>query len=444
LKLPLAAKVKEYVQRVYAAGTGLLGIINDILDSTKIEFGKLRIEQIPFDLHATAKDALDAVITRADEKGLRCMLKVAPSVPRVVIGDPLRVRQVLINILGNAVKFTERGSVTLEVSSEVSEHAGTIEFKVSDTGIGIADDQIQRLFEPFSQADDSTTRRFGGTGLGLSISRRLIDLMDGRLGVTSVLGQGSQFVIALPLHEADVDASVDFAATQSSVDDRYDGICILCVDDNAENRNLAVELLQTVGAQVVVAADGQEGIDQLFAHPSRFDLVLMDIHMPNLDGYEATQRIRAREEFCELPIVAATASASPEEWAKCLAVGMNDYLVKPISPNLLFAKLRQWIRHRGSSASASANSVAIAGKTPASVDAADVPRSRDALIDYLEACDSMARDFFDEHEATVVYGLPVDTAARLANFVRTYRYEHALDELRRIGATVGETEQPHT
>ena len=485
LDTDLQDRQRDYVSKIHAAGNTLLRVVNDILDFSKIEAGKLRLEHTPFALDQVLDSVITYVAQKAQEKGLELILQVAPEVPQDLLGDPLRLAQVLTNLLGNAVKFTATGEIQLLVRCERREgqHAG-LYFEVADTGIGMSEAQIGRLFEAFSQADDSMTRRFGGTGLGLSISRRLVELMGGRLEVSSSPGVGSRFAFsvafelaqsrppkALPgildslrvlvvddhpvarevllrlLHgfpfrseavssaaealvavrradggdrfslvlmdlrmpdqngieatrrikqdrclssppavilltaygdesiaseavEAGADGFLHKPATASTLLDaiigtfgmdaapqpgpthsgqELAGLHILVVEDNDINQQIARGLLERIGATVTVADNGRMAVDTLAeTAPDRFDVVLMDLQMPEMDGLEASRRIRAIPRLAGLPIIAMTAHAMVEERQRCMEAGMNDHVAKPIVVERLVQAILRQVKERGS------------------------------------------------------------------------------------------------
>ncbi|MDR2215259.1 MAG: response regulator [Nevskiaceae bacterium] len=490
LKTQLNARQRDYVEKIHNAGTSLLGIINDILDFSKMEAGELDIESIEFDLEEVMSNVSTLVGEKVFAKGLELLFDVRPDVPTKLIGDPLRLGQILVNLVNNAVKFTERGEV--RVSVRVAERLGNkakVEFQVIDTGIGMNEEQAQRLFRPFTQADGSTTRKYGGTGLGLTISKRLVELMGGRISVESELHRGSTFTFtawlafaseaavaavvpqelndmrvlvvddnaaarellvdrlhALPFQvdqvasgaesieavrqaaadhqpyqvvlmdwkmpgmsgvEAarlikripdspaviivtafgrdDVRAEVEQArldgflvkpvsasallnailqtcasaedesveALESGADYGLHGVRLLLAEDNEINQQLAVELLESVGATVDVAENGRIAVEKLLTRGEHaYDAVLMDLQMPEMDGYEAVARIRAHASFAQLPIIAMTAHAMPEERERCFASGMNDHITKPIDPEGMYHTIRHWVRSRNGAARA--------------------------------------------------------------------------------------------
>ena len=334
---------RGYLTKIQYASNSLLGVINDILDFSKIEAGKLDLESREFPLEEVLQQVSAMVATRAAEKELEFRLEIAPGVPAILVGDPLRLGQVLTNLCSNAVKFTERGEVVVTIAPAPAApgEPEALRFTVRDTGIGMSAEQARKLFQPFSQVDSSSTRRFAGTGLGLVISKRLVELMGGTIGVVTRQGRGSEFSFTAQLGHG---AHPESAPAQVSAGDLSSlrGARVLMAEDNDFNREVATELLESVGIEVTPARNGQEALDQL--RTGRFDAVLMDLQMPVLDGYEATRRIRAEPELAALPIIAFTAHALIQEKARCLAMGMNDYVSKPIDPQALFAVLASWIR----------------------------------------------------------------------------------------------------
>ena len=322
LDTELAAQQRELVATVRDCGEHLLALVDDILDYSKLEAGKVALESVPFDLKALAERVLAMVESQAKAKGLvlRLRWQVMGAVQRV--GDPTRLRQVLLNLLVNAVKFTRTGGVTLTVAGT----GETLSLRVADTGIGIAADDVARIFDRFSQADASTTRRFGGTGLGLAISRRLVELMGGVMRLESIVGQGSTFSFRIPLRLAATAAKAEADEPEVAA---CTGLKVLLAEDNEVNRFLAISLLRKLGCEVVVAEDGRQAVEA--ASRQAFDLVLMDCQMPEMDGYEATARIRALDgPIASVPIIALTASALAEDRERCIFSGMSDFLSKPI------------------------------------------------------------------------------------------------------------------
>ena len=354
----LAPAQREYAEIIVSSAQSLLRIIDDILDSSKIEAGVLELHVSDFDLRRVVDDVMRLLAPEARAKGIGLSAAVDPAVAEAVRGDPGRVRQALVNLVGNAVKFTEEGAVTVLV--EPVRGAGEthmVRFEVRDTGIGISADARDRLFRPFSQADSSTTRRFGGTGLGLAISRRLVEMMGGRVEVRSEEGKGSTFSFTVPLEPADPAAVARAnaeAAAAASLPDVADSTVprrgrVLVAEDNAVNQKVTVRMLERLGFAAHLVGTGQEAAAA--ARRERYDAILMDGQMPGMDGYEATSRIRAYEgPVRHTPIIALTAGAMRADRERCMAAGMDDYLAKPISPEQLEAVLGRWIPAAGAAA----------------------------------------------------------------------------------------------
>ncbi|UUX96003.1 PAS domain-containing hybrid sensor histidine kinase/response regulator [Aquabacterium sp. J223] len=327
---------RQYIDQIADSAESLSAIISDILDLAKIEAGKLQVDTMAFDLHAMLATLQRGYTTLADARGLNFQLELGPEVPRVVMGDRNRVRQILNNYLSNALKFTTRGAISLRVHGPTQ---GLVRFEVRDTGPGMDAATQSRLFRPFTQADQSTTRRYGGTGLGLSICHELAALMGGSVGVHSQPGTGSSFWAELPLDEATDEAVASSGfGTLDGDDDALAGARVLMVEDNPVNMMIAVALLQQWGARVVEAHDGREAVaavERAEAAGDPFDAVLMDVQMPEMGGHEATSLLRRRYDAQRLPIVALTAAALVSEREQALAVGMNAFLTKPIDAQRL-------------------------------------------------------------------------------------------------------------
>src|SRR3954470_21177915 len=333
LRTSLDKGQREHVETLRACGEQLLGTVNAILDFSKLEAGKLDLESVPFDLRATVRAVMAVHRTEAQLKGLAFREEVAPDLPEYVLGDAVRLRQALSNLVANAVKFTTRGTVVVKV--EAAGHK--IRFAVEDTGIGVDATAGERLFQSFSQADASTTRRFGGTGLGLAIVRHLASLMGGEAGFENCEGGGSRFYFEAGLPAAE---PAQRAASREKIAARP--AKILLAEDDTVNSMITSAFLRDAGHEVDVARDGQEAVEA--CRRGAYDLVLMDCQMPNLDGFEATREIRRREgEGRRLPVVALTASSLAGDREKCLAAGMDDHLGKPIDPEELAATLARWL-----------------------------------------------------------------------------------------------------
>jgi CheY-like chemotaxis protein len=334
LDTPLSPNQRDYLETVRQSADALMEIINDLLDLSKIEAGRMEIESIDFEPRALLEHLCKPIALSAHRKGLAFALELSPSVPRFARGDPGRLRQVLVNLLGNAVKFTQHGQVVLTVEARAESAAPgatQLHCTVRDTGIGIPPDKQSLIFDAFAQADSSTTRRFGGTGLGLAITRRLVGAMGGQISVQSLAGEGSTFRFDIRLLAAAAPQTPPAAAPAIDADapgacEGARGLRVLLAEDNPVNQKLASLMLLKLGHEVTIAADGAQAVALVGAH--RFDLVLMDMQMPGLDGIEATRRIRAAGHA--LPIVAMTANAMATDRDRCLAAGMTGFLAKPV------------------------------------------------------------------------------------------------------------------
>jgi PAS domain S-box-containing protein len=327
---------RGYLKIVKSSADSLLSIINDILDFSKIEAGKLDLDPIDFVVRDRIGDVLKSLALRARAKDLELACEVDPDVPVVLVGDALRLCQVILNLVGNAVKFTDQGKVVVHVKVSVREaNRILLHFAISDTGIGIAPDKLETIFAPFEQADGSTTRKYGGTGLGLTISARLVRLMGGRVWVESEVGKGSVFNFTATFG---VGQSVVTADPAVAIPD-LGKLTVLLAEDNAVNQIVAVGLLKRLGHTVVIANNGKEALVALARQP--FDLVLMDVQMPEMDGFEATAALRTRERSTgrRTPVIAVTANAMKGDRERCLDAGMDGYVSKPIQP----AELRRAI-----------------------------------------------------------------------------------------------------
>ncbi|NER05525.1 MAG: response regulator, partial [Okeania sp. SIO3C4] len=360
LQTDLTPYQQDYLTKIQSSGQSLLEIINDILDFSKIEVGKLELESIPFELDQILNHIKNILALKAAEKGLELLFQVGDEIPQYLIGDSLRLTQVLMNLASNAVKFTETGSVTIGVQLlTYSQETVCLKFQVQDTGIGISPSQMEKLFQSFTQVDASTSRQYGGTGLGLAICKGLVNIMGGIIGVDSELGKGSIFYFEVELGylwEPDDNSSYqvfnDSRQTQFSSMrelEEIQGADVLLVEDNAVNQQIAKELLQKVGLRVDCVTNGKEAIAKVMEQI--YDLILMDIRMPGMDGLEATRRIRslakeddsATEWFAAVPIIAMTANAMNIDRAKSSAAGMNYHLSKPVNPQELYQTLLKWI-----------------------------------------------------------------------------------------------------
>jgi PAS domain S-box-containing protein len=363
IQTDLTEKQRDYLTKIETSAQNLLTIINDILDFSKIEADKMHLNILKFNLENVMTNVYDLTYPDAVKKGLAFFFHIDDYVPLSLEGDPLRLQQILMNLISNAVKFTDKGEVVIRVELYDKFKSGErdytrLRFSVRDTGIGLTPEQIKNLFQLFTQADGSITRRYGGTGLGLAISQRLVQLMGGEIDVSSEIGKGSTFTFLIPLGIGEKAEKFDSAATtdkkiemtarvvhdtdKKSLMAQLGGNCVLLVDDNFINQQIAREILETAKIKVVVAKNGKDALDKI--NQELFDLVLMDIQMPEMDGYKATEIIRQDQRFKAIPIIAMTAQAMSGDKEKCLAAGMNDYITKPINAQTLFLTLSRWLK----------------------------------------------------------------------------------------------------
>jgi PAS domain S-box-containing protein len=340
---PLNAEQREYLQAVDNSGKTLIAIINDILDLSKVESGRLEFERHPFSLPELLGSLVGIFKPKAQEKALQLGYSVGPEVPKMVCGDATRLNQILLNLVGNAVKFTDQGEVGIEVkvTQEASDRYWLL-FEVHDSGIGIAQDKLESIFESFTQASNATTRKYGGTGLGLTICKRLVELQGGRIGVESVLGQGSTFFVELPFGRCDdVAESPADSPTAEPADTPLQPARILLAEDNQLNQVLARRILEQAGHTVVIGSNGLEALR--LVEQGTYDLVLMDIQMPEMDGFSALRAIRAHQDprIRLLPVIALTAHAFAEEAERCLNAGFSEFMAKPFQPDKLLGLIRK-------------------------------------------------------------------------------------------------------
>lgn len=361
LNTPLSPQQHDYLDKILGSSQLLLGILNDILDFSKLEAERLTIVIEAFNLDELIHNLDSLFYARAQEKSLAFQLEVTDDVPRYLLGDSLRLQQILVNLISNSIKFTEQGVIHLLISvvEQPTDERVTLRFALADSGIGISEEQQQHLFQAFTQADGSISRRFGGTGLGLVISRKLAQMMGCDIVCHSILGEGSQFCFDMPFALAKQDTETlnkktnRQVITTNQLRDAAKGLVntsVLLVEDNPLNQQVASELLRAAGLKVVTANDGQQALE-LVSHQD-FDVVLMDIQMPVLDGLQATRQLRNQTRFADLPIIAMSAGVTLDEQAKCESAGMTDFIAKPIDPLLMIEKLAKALRVRKTSASA--------------------------------------------------------------------------------------------
>lgn len=342
----------DHLEKAKTAATNLLAVLNDILDLSKIEAERMVLEDIPLQIAGIVANLTSVLGHKAEEKGLRLETDVPAELSLLPLkGDPLRLGQILLNLAGNAIKFTEHGHVRLRVRSvKETPEAVQVRFEIIDTGIGIDPEAQSRLFTSFEQADNSTTRKYGGTGLGLAICKRLVQLMGGEIGVESAPGAGSTFWFCIPLGRRTLDAvppAPTFEPTEAERQLRRDhaGTRVLLAEDEPVNREVSCGLLGDVGLTVDTAADGRQAL--AMARQNRYDLILMDMQMPNLNGIDATRSIRAASLNRDTPILAMTANAFDDDRQACLAAGMNDHIAKPVDPDRLYETLLKWLKQAG-------------------------------------------------------------------------------------------------
>ena len=435
---PLTDQQRNYAEKIRKSGASLLAIINNILDYSKIEAGKIALERIPFSVEAVIANVLNLFEPLAAEKKIELHTTLDPELPDTLLGDPQRLTQVLSNLVGNAVKFTPTGEI--RVTAKIlrrTEAKVDLAIGVQDTGIGMTEEQISRLFTAFTQAETSTTRRFGGTGLGLAISRNMVELMGGALQVESVSGKGSLFTIHVSCPIATEAAEIMgrdlkplLIHSQISAPVRFTGVRALVVEDHAINREILVELLRQLGIEADVAVNGREAVALVRA--KEYDLVLMDIQMPEMDGITATREIRKLDKagVGRLPILAMTAEALAGDRERSLDAGMNDHLNKPIDPDALGAALRQWLppEKRAAVAAAEPGPVTNPSLPILPTPALDMENGLKRLGGNRELYLRLLRDFVADHG---------DTLEQLLQELRTDRWEDALHRIHAIRGVAG-------
>jgi signal transduction histidine kinase/CheY-like chemotaxis protein len=345
MSAPLAPELREYVQTIATSSNLLLNLINDILDFSKLSAGALSVKLAPAQLEPLVRDVVALFSADVQSSALDLRIDFSSSVPRIVNTDELRLRQILANLVGNAVKFTPAGSVTVSVSAgAVIDEYATVNFEIADTGVGIDPSMLESIFDPFRQADMSKTRRFGGTGLGLSISRHLATMLGGSIAVRSRPGAGSVFTLKIPMRVMSaipVISATVVESTPAASEARPESV--LLVEDNEINQRVATRLLQRLGLQSAIASNGSEALEAL--EKAHYDLVLMDLQMPVMDGFEAAIEIRRREQATgvHVPIIAITANALPADREACFAAGMDDHVAKPVTLSELRRVVDRWL-----------------------------------------------------------------------------------------------------
>lgn len=431
----------ERLSKVSTAAHHLLGLINNILDVSRIEAGKLQLNTADFEVRRMVDDICSLVRDEAEAKGLALATDLG-DLPQTLHGDALRLGQILLNFLGNAVKFTDTGRIRL-ASRVVSQDSASlvVRFEVSDSGIGLTEQQRRRLFQHFEQADSSISRKYGGTGLGLAICRQLAELMGGRIGVDSMPGAGSTFWVEIPMRRGmgnPASQSVVPAAALARLEvsmARHAGQRIILAEDNQVNQEIMREYLGRVGLEVELAKDGQAAVD--LAETGGFDLILMDVQMPILDGWAATRLIRTRPQCASLPIVAMTASALDEDRERCLAAGMNDHIAKPVEPAALYRTLLRWLPEPDAAAGRDPVSVLKIDSPGAVSEPADLPehasRQAGAVVKQLErllADDDVASVQFFQNNKMVLNALLKSEIRELGRYIEGYDFGAALTALR--------------
>jgi CheY-like chemotaxis protein/two-component sensor histidine kinase len=342
LQTSMDDKTRGYIEKIDDSAKNLLEILNDILDFSKIEAGKLEIEKVNFDLYKTINSIKSIFKYKADEKNIRLEILYGDDVKRNYYGDPARLSQVISNLVGNAVKFTNEGTISIVISKSSN---NKLKFEIKDTGIGISKEQCDSLFDAFIQADGTITRRFGGTGLGLSISKQLIELMNGKISVESKEGVGSNFFFEIELIEVQYEQNKLDSIEKNSIEsyiNAFEGQHILLVEDNHINQEILIGLLENSGIDIDITNNGQEAIELFNENKNKYHLILMDLQMPVMDGIEATKIIRSSDN--DIPIIALTANAMTQHIEETKHVGMNDHINKPIVVDKLYNTLSKYLK----------------------------------------------------------------------------------------------------
>ncbi|TAN55692.1 MAG: response regulator [Magnetospirillum sp.] len=442
LSSPLAPNAREQADAIAVSARRLLGILNDVLDFSKIEAGQIKIENLSFALTPLIENTLAVVRPVTMMKGLVLETRIASGIPQNLVGDPLRLGQVLLNLITNAAKFTEHGSVTVAVEREEAREPDVVlRFSVTDTGIGLTQEQQGKLFQAFQQADNSITRKYGGTGLGLAITRQLVELMGGQVGWRSVAGTGSVFWFTVPLALSSDHVEARELAPTAVMTVAPWLLCgnrVLLVEDNSVNRMVAVGLLEAAGILVDVAVNGAEAVEMV-ARKS-YQVVLMDLQMPVMDGLTATRHIRDNPDLIGLPVIAMTASVLPHERQACLNAGMNDFIAKPIQPEQFYGAIQRWAVGAGTASSLDTTIAAQFAGTdvplPTDIEGIDIKAGLQSMADIKGLYFDTLRAFV-ENSADRIDRLR--NAARAGDLTAAAREAHSL---KGMSAQIGATEIP--
>lgn len=436
----MSSEQREFLQEVQISGELLLALVNDILDFSKIEAGGLTLERIPLSIDRLVKDTTKMFERNAAKNGTTMQLEIEEKAAIHVLGDPFRLQQILVNLIGNAVKFTKQGSITVKVAfKEKNDARVTIEFEVTDTGIGISREAQTKIFDAFSQADTSTTRNFGGTGLGLAIVRRLVSAMGGTLRLDSALGRGSSFFVTIPLDlpSQNFVLSADKEVTEDDHSHLIEGLNILVAEDNAINQRLISAVLNKWHCRFTIANNGREAIQQ--AAKGEFDLILMDCQMPEVDGFTATKTIRTNmQNKKRIPIIAMTANALRGDREQCLNAGMDDYITKPVRMPELKHMIAQWCKHSSMDKSTGRNHEADQSLSNVIIDFSAIESLRALPGESSQSLfDEQVPAFLREARGTIV---EIESALRSKDFSAASRLAHRLKTSCGIMGAVAMTE----
>ena len=338
LKSELNSQQKECVNAVKTSGNSLIVIINDILDLAKVNAGKMNFEENPLNLNQTICEIFHLFVVKCEKKKIELVKNIDSTIPKIVLGDDIRLRQIFLNLISNAIKFTEKGTITLDIKIlDQNTEKTTIEFALTDTGIGIPENKLDTIFDNFEQAFDATSRLYGGTGLGLAIVKQLVELQGGTLFVKSILGKGSTFGFSMSFKNTTLEMPVE-SAIQLNKDNKLTNVKVLVAEDMPLNQLLIKMILEDFGLECDIAENGKIAIEKL--QNNTYDIILMDIQMPEINGFEATEFIRKKMKS-KIPIIALTADVTSVDIKKSLEIGMNDYISKPIDEKLLYNKINE-------------------------------------------------------------------------------------------------------